>query len=77
MNMTRSKYKGEKIPDQAGGRHGRTRARVAREPGLLHALLGADSADLLDAFPKVGASWEGFVIEELIGPAVACGEVIR
>jgi predicted AAA+ superfamily ATPase len=37
-----------------------------RDSGLLHALLGADSAALLHAHPKVGASWEGFVIEELI-----------
>jgi predicted AAA+ superfamily ATPase len=40
-----------------------------RDAGLLHALLGADSAAALDAHPKVGASWEGFVIEELIGLA--------
>ena len=41
----------------------------APDSGLLHALLGADSADVLDAHPKVGASWEGIVIEELIGLA--------
>lgn len=40
-----------------------------RDPGLLHALLGVDSAAALDAHPKVGASWEGFVVEELIGLA--------
>jgi predicted AAA+ superfamily ATPase len=40
-----------------------------RDSGLLHALLGADSAAALDAHPKVGASWEGIVIEELIGLA--------
>jgi len=38
-----------------------------RDAGLLHALLGTDSAAALDAHPKVGASWEGFVLEELIG----------
>ena len=40
-----------------------------RDPGLLHALLGIDSASALRAHPKVGASWEGFVLEELIGLA--------
>jgi len=40
-----------------------------RDAGLLHALLGTDSAAALHAHPKVGASWEGFVLEELIGLA--------
>jgi predicted AAA+ superfamily ATPase len=40
-----------------------------RDSGLLHALLGVDSAAALHAHPKVGASWEGFVLEELIGLA--------
>jgi len=40
-----------------------------RDSGLLHALLGADSATALHAHPKVGASWEGFVLGELIGLA--------
>jgi predicted AAA+ superfamily ATPase len=38
-----------------------------RDPGLLHALLGIDSPAALHAHPKVGASWEGFVLEDLIG----------
>lgn len=37
-----------------------------RDSGLLHALLGIRSADDLLAHPKVGASWEGFVIEQLV-----------
>ena len=40
-----------------------------RDTGLLHTLLGLPSSAALDAHPKVGASWEGFVIEELIGLA--------
>ena len=37
-----------------------------RDSGLLHRLLGiSDSVDLLSN-PKVGASWEGFVIEQLL-----------
>lgn len=38
-----------------------------RDSGLLHALLRvADRRDLLDQ-PWVGASWEGFVIEQILG----------
>ena len=40
-----------------------------RDAGLLHALLGLAAPAALDAHPKVGASWEGFVIEELIALA--------
>jgi hypothetical protein len=40
-----------------------------RDAGLLHALLGLAGPAALDAHPKVGASWEGFVIEELIALA--------
>jgi len=37
-----------------------------RDTGLLHQLLGIDSRDALLSHPKSGASWEGFVMEELI-----------
>lgn len=37
-----------------------------RDSGLLHRLLGVDAQDDLLAHPKVGASWEGFVIEQLL-----------
>ena len=40
---------------------------VLRDSGLLHALLGIETADDLYGHPVVGASWEGFVIEQLIG----------
>ena len=36
------------------------------DQGLLHSLLGIGSYDDLQGHPKVGASWEGFVLEELI-----------
>jgi uncharacterized protein len=36
------------------------------DTGLLHALLGIESRADLEAHPKVGASWEGFVIRELV-----------
>lgn len=44
-----------------------------RDTGLLHALLGADSTDILLGQPWVGASWEGFVIEQIIGTLQAKG----
>ncbi len=37
-----------------------------RDSGLLHQLLGLDSAKALVSHPKVGASWEGFVIEQVL-----------
>jgi predicted AAA+ superfamily ATPase len=37
-----------------------------RDSGLLHQLLGIDSIKNLFFHPKVGASWEGFVIEQLL-----------
>ena len=40
-----------------------------RDAGLLHSLLGADTGAAPHSHPKVGASWEGFVLEELIGLA--------
>jgi predicted AAA+ superfamily ATPase len=37
-----------------------------RDSGLLHALLGVGEADSLIDQPWVGASWEGFIIEQLL-----------
>ncbi|MDD2236998.1 MAG: ATP-binding protein [Kiritimatiellae bacterium] len=37
-----------------------------RDSGLLHQLLGIDSPKALLTHPKIGASWEGFVIEQLL-----------
>ena len=38
-----------------------------RDSGICHALLGIDSLDSLFGHPVVGGSWEGFVIENLLG----------
>jgi hypothetical protein len=38
-----------------------------RDSGLLHQLLGIGSAKALSTHPKVGASWEGFVVEQVLG----------
>lgn len=37
-----------------------------RDGGLLHQLLGIDTAKALFSHPKLGASWEGFVIEQVL-----------
>ena len=37
-----------------------------RDCGLLHQLLGIDSLKPLLSHPKIGASWEGFVIEQIL-----------
>ena len=37
-----------------------------RDTGLLHALLGIADLRALERHPKLGASWEGFVIEQVI-----------
>jgi predicted AAA+ superfamily ATPase len=45
-----------------------------RDSGLLHALLGLSTEETLLGHPAVGASWEGFALENLItaaGPNVA------
>ena len=37
-----------------------------RDGGLLHALLGIGSRRELELHPKVGASWEGYAVEEVL-----------
>ena len=39
-----------------------------RDSGLVHSLLGISSLEALMGHPVVGASWEGFAIETLLGP---------
>jgi len=36
------------------------------DTGLLHALLGLESAVDIEGHPKVGASWEGFMLREIV-----------
>ena len=40
-----------------------------RDSGLLHQLLGINNQHDLYTHPKIGASWEGYVIEEMIAAA--------
>ena len=44
-----------------------------RDSGLLHALLGISDREALLRHPSVGASWEGFVIEQVIAGLAARG----
>jgi uncharacterized protein len=37
-----------------------------RDSGLLHALLGINSFAALEGHPKLGASWEGFALEQVL-----------
>jgi predicted AAA+ superfamily ATPase len=37
-----------------------------RDSGLLHAILALDSMDALSGHPVFGASWEGFVVEQVL-----------
>lgn len=48
-----------------------------RDTGLLHAMLQTGSRDDLLARPWVGASWEGFVIEQVLGLLSARGEAFE
>ena len=36
-----------------------------RDPGILHALLNLSDAETLRAHPSIGASWEGFALEQV------------
>ena len=40
-----------------------------RDSGMCHALLGIESYDALLGHPVVGGSWEGFVVENILGAA--------
>lgn len=48
-----------------------------RDPGLLHALLGISEVEALRGHPKVGGSWEGFVIEQVLGALGQAGVTPR
>jgi uncharacterized protein len=52
-----------------GKRQVRSPKTYVRDSGLLHALLGLADKEALLGHPVVGASWEGYVIENLIALA--------
>jgi len=48
-----------------------------RDAGLLHALLGVSDSEMLLTKPWVGASWEGFCIEQILGTLTACDRQVE
>jgi predicted AAA+ superfamily ATPase len=52
--------------ENLGKRQVRAPKVYVRDSGLLHALLGIGSRRDLELHPKVGASWEGYAVEEVI-----------
>jgi predicted AAA+ superfamily ATPase len=52
-----------------GKRQVRSPKVYLRDTGLLHALLGIESHEALTGHPVVGASWEGFAMEQVIRSA--------
>lgn len=61
----------EPLHANLGKRLVKTPRVYVRDSGLLHALLAIGSANALHAHPVVGASWEGFVIEQIAAHAPA------
>lgn len=64
--------------------HGNVRKRLIKSPrlywrdsGLLHALLGVPDWDGLLVHPKVGASYEGWVIEQILATHATIGRPIH
>lgn len=45
-----------------------------RDSGILHSLLGIQTMDELQVYPKLGAAWEGFALEEVIRSTHAIAE---
>lgn len=54
-NLSKRQYKAPKV--------------YVRDSGLLHALLGLGTWEELAAHPKLGASWEGFALEQVLALA--------
>ena len=52
--------------ENLGKRQRKSPKLYIRDPGVLHALLGIRTTETLQVHPKVGASWEGFAMEQTI-----------
>lgn len=52
--------------ENLGKRQVRSPKVYVADTGLLHTLLGIETRRDLDGHPKVGASWEGFVLREVV-----------
>jgi uncharacterized protein len=60
--------------ENIGKRQVKTPKIYFRDSGLLHRLAGVNDAGQLHTWPKLGASWEGFALEEIIRLAGATDE---
>lgn len=60
--------------ENIGKRQVKTPKIYFRDSGLLHRLAGVNDAGQLHNWPKLGASWEGFALEEIIRLADASEE---
>lgn len=60
--------------ENVGKREVRSPKVFVRDTGLLHVLLGIRNASGLESHPKVGASWEGFVLDAVISRLSATPE---
>lgn len=52
--------------ENLGKRQVKSTKIYVRDSGLLHALLGVRDRAALELHPKLGASWEGFVVEQVL-----------
>lgn len=52
--------------ENAGKRIVKSSKVYIRDTGILHALMNLDSMEALQGHPKLGASWEGFALENLL-----------
>ncbi len=52
--------------ENMGRREVKSPKLYVRDSGLLHSLLGIDRFETLESNPKLGASWEGFVLEQVL-----------
>jgi uncharacterized protein len=48
----------------------------SRDSGLLHALLGISTVTELQGHPIAGASWEGFVVEQIAALAPQGSQIV-
>lgn len=52
--------------ENTGKRQVKSPKIYVRDSGILHTLLGLPNAATIESHPKLGSSWEGFVIEHII-----------
>lgn len=62
--------------ENVGKRQVKARKLFFRDTGLLHTLLGIDDRNALLHHPKLGASWEGFALEETVRALDAAAEEV-